>query len=413
MPTESKPMPDLSGVFDVVIVGGGLVGACLAIALSESPLRVAMLEAQGGGEMPAVFDQRNLSFNEATLNALRHLGVLPLLARPSGDITAIETSRVGDFGRVWLRAADYGRQVFGQVVVASDFGAALEKRLAAVPNLTRLRPAKFLESSLEENGLRRVTFADADSAARDLTCRLLVGADGAMSSVRAALGVGAQSFSYGHSLFVCRLQMRKPPAGIAYERLSDEGPMALLPRGDGYFGLVMGVRADDVDRVRGMTDTEYVRYAQERFGHRAGEFATVGERSVYPGVRMVADALTAPRAVLVGNAAQSLHPVGAQGFNLGLRDAMTLAELIEDAGGDPGDADLLHAYETRRADDRARTMRMSHSMATIGTSSGAGSRVLREVAMVGAGRVKSLQARLVGGSLGFAGDVPRRCRSLA
>ncbi len=410
MPTESKLNTDLSSAFDVVIVGGGLVGACLAIALEKLPLRVAMLEAQGGGAMPAVFDQRNLSFNEATLNALTHLGVLPMLSRPSGDIASIETSRVGDFGRVWLRAADYGRSYFGQVVVASDFGEALEKRLALVPNLTRLRPAKFVSSTLDGDS-RVVVYSDASGAEHSLTCSLLVGADGAVSSVRSSLGIPSESFDYGHSLFVCRLQMRKPPAGIAYERLSAEGPIAVLPRGDGHFGLVLGVASDDVARVRGMSDAEYVAYAQDRFGYRAGEFVSVGERSVYPGMRVVASSVVADRAVLVGNAAQSLHPVGAQGFNLGLRDAMTLAELIEDGESSLGSAVMLSSYVSRRSADRDRTMQMSHSMATIGTAQDIASRVMREIAMVGAGRVKSVQARLVGGSMGYAGDVPRYCRS--
>lgn len=410
MPTESKLNADFSSAFDVVIVGGGLVGACLAIALEKLPLRVAMLEAQSGGAMPAVFDQRNLSFNEATLNALTHLGVLPLLSRPSGDISSIETSRVGDFGRVWLRAAEYGRAYFGQVVVASDFGEALERRLSSVTNLTRLRPAKFVSSRLE-NDSRIVVYSDETGAEHSLTCSLLVGADGAASSVRSSLGIAADSFDYGHSLFVCRLQMRKPPAGIAYERLSSQGPIAVLPRGDGHFGLVLGVRSDDVARVRSLSDAEYVAYAQDRFGYRAGEFVSVGERSVYPGMRVVASSVVADRAVLVGNAAQSLHPVGAQGFNLGLRDAMTLAELIEDDVDALGSASMLSTYVARRSADRERTMQMSHSMATIGTAKDMASRVLRELAMVGAGHVKSVQARLVGGSMGYAGDVPRNCRS--
>ena len=410
MPTESKLTAGNSNAFDVVIVGGGLVGACLAIALEKLPLRVAMLEAQGAGAMPAVFDQRNLSFNDATLNALTHLNVMPLLSRAAGNIAAIETSRVGDFGRVWLRAGEYGREFFGKVVVASDFGEALEKRLATVRNLTRLRPAKFVSSSLEGDA-RSISLTDAWGVEQNLTCSLLVGADGATSAVRSSLGISATSFAYGHSLFVSRLQMRKAPAGIAYERLSSEGPIALLPRGDGYFGLVLGVRTEDVERVRALSDAEYVAYSQERFGYRGGEFVAVGDRSIYPGMRMIAASLVADRAVLVGNAAQSLHPVGAQGFNLGLRDAMTLAELIEDGAMPMGSSEMLAEYVNRRSGDRERTMRLSHSIATIGTAQDVVSRVMREVAMVGAGRVKSLQAKLVGGSLGYAGAVPRYCRS--
>lgn len=395
MPDLSQELPDSA---DVVIVGGGLVGACLAIALESLPLRVVMLEAHAGTSMPAVFDQRNLSFNMATVNALNALGILPLLEAPSGSIRTIETSRVGDFGRVLMRASDYGRPEFGRVVIASDFGRALESRLSSVGNLERIRPASFLSSSLEGES-RTVTFTSPSGTHR-LRAPLLVGADGAQSAVRASLGIDASTYEYGHQLFVAAGRLSRPLNGQAYERLSDEGPIALLPRGDGLVGVVLGVRNDDADRVASLSDDEYAVYVQTRFGFRAGKFSSFGPRSRYPGVRMIADSVIAPHAVLIGNAAQSLHPVGAQGFNLGLRDALTLAESLES----------LETYATRRAEDRARTVQMSHQMASLGTRSDLPTRLLRETAMVLSGRVRSVQSELVARAMGLAGDVPRLCR---
>src|SRR5690554_5478528 len=132
---------------DVLIVGGGLVGASLAIALDGLGLDVAQVEAAPTGALPPVFDQRNLSFADATVNALAALGVMDELRTPPGPIRRIHVSRAGDFGRVCLDAADYGRDAFGQVVVASDFGHALEARMGRLQDLTRYRPARFVGCS--------------------------------------------------------------------------------------------------------------------------------------------------------------------------------------------------------------------------------------------------------------------------
>ena len=143
MSEHAHTSPARTGHHDVVIVGGGLVGASLAIALDRIGADVAMVEATPPGSLPAVFDQRNLSFAEATVNALRALGVIQRLEMPAAPIRRIHVSRNGDFGRVRLDAVDYGREAFGQVVVARDFGQALEARLATLTRLTRYRPARF------------------------------------------------------------------------------------------------------------------------------------------------------------------------------------------------------------------------------------------------------------------------------
>ena len=397
---------------DVLIIGGGLVGASLAIALDTLGLDVGLVEATPAGALPAVFDQRNLSFAEATVNALDALGVLPLLRAPTGSIRRIHASRAGDFGRIRLEASAHGREEFGRVVVARDFGEALEARLASLQHLTRYRPARFNGLGDECDGLRLVRIADADGE-REIATRLLVAADGSRSSVREALGIRAREHDYGQTLLVARLRTQRPPDGTAYERLTAHGPTALLPRGDGHYGLVHGVARDDADAVAVMDDAAFLARVQDAFGWRAGRFVSVGPRSVYPIIGSVADALVTSRAVLVGNAAQSLHPLGAQGFNLGLRDALTLAECIAAQPGDAGDDALLRRYAARRTDDRTRTLAFSDGLAKLTSNDAALLRPLRSAGLLAGDAMGWLQGWLVGGAMGYRGDVPALCRRAA
>lgn len=397
---------------DVLIVGGGLVGASLAIALDAQGLDVGMVEAAPAGALPPVFDQRNLSFAEATLNALQALGVLPLMRAPTGPIRRIHVSRRGDFGRMLLDAQAYGRGEFGRVVVARDFGEALEARLLQLQHLTRYRPARFVGLGEGDDGLRHVRIADANGE-RTLRARLLVAADGARSALREVLGITTREHDYGQTLFVARLRTQRAPDGTAYERLTDHGPTALLPRGDGHYGLVHGVPREDAEAVAALDDAVFLARVQDAFGWRAGRFLSVGERSSYPMLGCVADALVAPRAVLVGNAAQSIHPLGAQGFNLGLRDALTLAECIAGHAGDPGDDDVLRRHAARREEDRNRTIAFSDGLAKLTANNAPLLRPLRSAGLVAGDAFGWLQGWLVGGAMGYRGDVPALCRKVA
>ena len=212
---------------------------------------------------------------------------------------------------------------------------------------------------------------------------------------------------------MARLRAQRPPDGTAYERLTDAGPTALLPRGDGHYGLVHGVASADAEAVASLDDAGFLARVQSAFGWRAGRMLSVGPRSTYPIVGSVAESLVAPRAVLVGNAAQSLHPLGAQGFNLGLRDALTLAECIADAPQDAGDADVLRRHAVRRADDRARTLAFSDGLARITANDAAWLRPLRSAGLLAGDASGWLQAWLVGGAMGYRGDVPALCRGAA
>ena len=470
--------PALHASHDVLIVGGGLVGASLAIALDRLGLDVGLIEAAPPGALPAVFDERNLSFAEATINALNALGVMAKLRAPTGSIRRIHISRRGDFGRSVLDAQRYGREEFGRIVVARDLGEALEARLAELPRLHRYRPVRFVGLADEiytrvvgladetytrvvgladetcardagsidqtqaregDDASRRGVGAGADAGSewrairvadgageRVLRARLLVAADGTRSGVRDALGIAADEYDYGQTLFVTRLRSERAPDGTAYERLGDDGPTALLPRGDRHYGFIHGVANAEAGAVAALDEAGFLARAQDAFGWRAGRFVACGARSLYPAIRVLAARTIAPRAVLVGNAAQTIHPIGAQGFNLGLRDAMTLAELIEhelaansDKTGardvdarevDCGSTDLLERYARRRKPDRDSTIEFSDGLARLGSNETALMRPLRSLGLFALDRLPTAQSLLVGGAMGYRGDVPALCR---
>lgn len=393
---------------DVLIVGGGLVGASLAIALDGLGLDVAQVEAAPPGSLPPVFDQRNLSFADATVNALTALGVMQELQAPPGPIRRIHASRAGDFGRVVMDAADYGRNAFGQVVVASDFGRALEARMARLEGLARYRPARFVATA-DAGDWREVRVA-TDGGEETVRARLVVGADGAASGVRQALGIGTQVHDYDQTVLVARVRASRAPDGTAWERFTATGPTALLPRGDRHYGVVHGVAREEAGAALAEDEAGFLARIQDAFGWRAGRFLAAGPRSAYPMVRTVARRTVAPRAVLVGNAAQSMHPVGAQGFNLGLRDALTLAELLAEHRDDPGSEALLRRYVERRHEDRERTLAFSDGLARVTANDAPLLRPLRGLGLLAVDRLPALQARLAGGAMGYRGDVPALCR---
>jgi 2-octaprenyl-6-methoxyphenol hydroxylase len=391
---------------DILILGGGLVGSALACALDGRGWRVGQVEASLPREGAPGFDERKLALALASLNALAALDVLPRLATPPAPIRCIHVSRAGDLGSVRLAARDHGREQFGGVVLARELGQALESRLADCAGLVRHRPARVEAVAPDAEG--PVVTISQDGATRRLRTRLLVAADGSQSLARAAWGIGTEEHDYGQTLVVCSLATDRAPDGTAYERFTAEGPVALLPMAGGHYGAICGVRHEAVDAVLAMDDAAWRDYFQQRFGWRAGRIVRAGTRSAYPIRRVVAARITAPRGVVMGNAAQTLHPIGAQGFNLGLRDALTLAEVL--AGDDPGAPAVLAAYAGARREDRERTLAFSDGLARLTANESFPMHVLRSLGLLAMGRVPGLSDPLVAGAMGFRGQVPRLSR---
>ncbi|WP_448096436.1 2-octaprenyl-6-methoxyphenyl hydroxylase [Luteibacter yeojuensis] len=388
----------------ILIVGGGLVGASLAIALDTAGLPAILVEASAPrvDEQPS-YDERNLALARATVNGLEAIGVWDLASHRATPITHIHTSRAGDFGSVRLDAAAEGVDALGWTLPARELGAALLRRLETCRHLTRLAPARVEAIEPVEGGWAVTIVSDAER--RRLTTPLLVGADGTASGVRRQLGIGTREHDYEQALFVSTMTPGRDPAGRAFERFTDQGPVAVLPLAERRIGVVLTVPAERAGEVAAMDDDTFLALAQQRFGWRLGRLGRPGNRVPYPIRRVAAESLTAPHAVLVGNAAQTVHPIGAQGFNLGLRDALTLAELVV-ASGDPGDSALLDEYVRRRTPDREGTMAMSHGLVRLACMDQPLLGPLRSLAMLALDRVPPLRHALSRRGMGFRANAP-------
>lgn len=347
--------------FDIAIVGGGLVGASLALALADTPLRLVLIEAAAPPAGAPSWDERCIALNDASRQIFGRYGIWEALAPQTAAITATHISERGRFGVTRFRAAEAGLAALGHNTPMRALGAELMTRVRVQPNLRLLCPARLQTLQLGEPTVElRLESGEA------LRARLVVAADGAGSAVRQLLGYAAERRDYQQTALVTAVRTQRDPVGVAYERFTPEGPFALLPkprlaedREPGYpCSLIWTLPSERTEAMQALPEAEFLRAAEDCFGERLGRFLSLGRRLPHPLQRSLAEQLTAPRVVFCGNAAQSLHPVAAQGFNLGLRDVAALAERQQAcalAGGDPGEPAGLAAYAAARAADRQRT----------------------------------------------------------
>jgi len=337
--------------YDIAIIGGGLVGASLAVALAGSPLRVVLVEAAAPPASSPLWDERCIALNDASQRIFDSYGVWEALRADAAPIVATHISERGRFGTARFAASEAGLPALGYNVPLRAIGAALTARMQGLKNLTLLQPARL--SALKPGADAVELTIESAGAMRTISARLVAAADGARSAVRELLGIAAERRDYAQHAIVSAVRLSRPHQGVAYERFTPDGPIALIPKLDQAASLVWTLPDEQVEARLALSDAEYLALAQDCFGGRLGRFTELGRRWSHPLARVLSGSLTAPRTVFIGNAAQSLHPVAAQGFNLGLRDVAALAAGIAGAA-DPGAEAILAAYAERREQDRGR-----------------------------------------------------------
>jgi 2-octaprenyl-6-methoxyphenol hydroxylase len=394
--------------YDVVIAGGGMVGASLALALQPLGLRVAMVEpvARHAGSQPS-FDDRSTALSRSSQRMFEALGVWDAIEEAAAPITAIHVSDRGRFGFAHIDAEEQGVEALGHVVINRVLGGVIADALNAGDGPDVLCPARIVEARL---GPEQATVGLDDG--RTLAARLLVAADGAASAVRSMAGIAVRKTDYGQRAVIGNLRTGKPLAGRAYERFTEAGPLAILPVAGERAAFVWNVPEADAERRLGLGDAAFLAELQRVFGYRLGEFSHVGERASYPLMLTRAARLTAQRVVLVGNAAHGLHPAAAQGFNLGLRDVAALCDCLADAPGDAGAATLIGRYAAWRRRDQQKLVRFTDGLVRLFGSASPPLRVARGVAMAGFDLVPGVRRLFARHTMGLAGRLPRLSRGV-
>ena len=399
---------------DVAIVGGGMVGASLALGLRGLGLGVLLVEGvtPGSSAQPS-FDDRTTALGNASRRIFESLGVWPDIAPQAAGIRTIHVSDAGRFGFARLRAQEQGIDAFGYVAANRVIGTALWQQLSVSPDIVLRVPAKAESIEITPDGARLALVADAGGR-EDVDARLVVAADGAHSVVRSAAEIDAAVEDYDQVAIVANVAAERPHDGTAYERFTPSGPLAVLPLFDGSYGVIWSCTPADAATVLSFDDGSYLRELQTRFGWRAGKFVRAGRRASYPLKLTRAAATTATRTVLIGNAAQALHPVAGQGFNLGLRDAAMLAEVIANAGPgvDVGSPDLLQRFSKWREADRTGVVRFTDGLVKLFGDRRPGMGILRNLGLLMFDLAPPAKSALARVSAGFGGPSPRLARGL-
>ena len=412
--------------FDLIIIGGGLVGASLACALSqaESSLRIAIIEAYpfkaDNSEYQPAFDARSVALSYTSKQVFEGIGLWSSINKLG--VAAIKNIHISDRGHAGitrLNAEDENVEALGYVVETRVIGKALFEGLKKQKNVSLIAPAKvknfdtnadFANVCIEENGEDKT-----------LTAKLLIAADGGDSIVRRLSGVRIKQRNYEQYAVIANVATDKPHNNRAFERFTDSGPLALLPmvatENEAHrYSLVWTINSSDQEDIMNWDDETFLVKLKERFGERAGEFLNVSPRHAYPLSLMRAKEHVRERLAIIGNAAHSLHPVAGQGFNLGLRDVAALSQVIIEAtrneNNDIGSLTTLQIYADWRRRDHIQTAMATDSLVRIFSNNFLPLAALRNLGLLVVDVVPPLKKVFTRHAMGFVGKLPRLGRGL-
>lgn len=377
---------------DIVIVGGGPVGSVLALALQQHGIPATLLEAREQGASHR--DQRALALSYGTRLILERLEVWRLLEDKAAAINTIHISQKGSLGRSRLRAEEHGQPALGYVLSYGTLCAALDASLEACKGI-RIHYGAEVNQIVPGNEAAQLKLT-SDGKQSNLPARLAVLADGGRS-LGDVPGIKRETKEYGHDALVTKISCELPHNNVAYERFTSLGPVALLPNGERDFSLVWTGKRAYVSELLALDDHDFLDKLHEHFGDRVGRFLSAGKRITFPLKLSYLNPVTAPHLVVIGNAAQTMHPVAGQGFNVGLRDAWELAGIVagtfaENLGGEA----MLKAYRDSRKTDTKRGLMFTDFLVNIFSNDIVGISGLRSAGIGLLDLAKPVKQRLVG-----------------
>ncbi len=405
---------------EVAVVGGGMVGLTLAVALAGAGIATVVVDAATPEARTATgYDGRASAIAHASHQALAGIGVwqgLAEYAQPierirvsDGDATGRASSLFLHYDHRELAPTDAGAPPLGFIVENRAIRRALLAALAAAPSASHVAPATV--TALETDGAG-VTLTLADG--RLIRARLAVAADGRDSRLRAMAGIGVTEWAYKQTGIVCTVAHERPHRAVAHEHFLPAGPLALLPMVDDEHGhrssVVWTERRDVAPAILGLTDEDFSAALQRRFGDSLGRLRILGGRWSYPLALHFAARVTARRLALVGDAAHAIHPIAGQGLNLGLRDVAALAEVLVDArrlGLDLGDGTALGRYERWRRFDTVTLIAVTDGLNRLFSNDIAPLRLLRDLGLAAVNELPPLKRFFMRHAMGQVGDLPR------
>jgi 2-octaprenyl-6-methoxyphenol hydroxylase len=377
-------------------------------------MRIAVVESvpQDSAMQPS-YDDRVIALawgSRVILEGMKRWAAIRSEAEP---IQRIHVSDRGHFGCTRLDTRDSGVPALGYVVSARAIGRGLNEGLASETDLDWLCPARVRDVRMLPDFA--LVGLDMEGERREVRAKLLVAADGGDSPIRRHLGIRAQQWSYGYTAVIANLTPGRPHRGVAYERFTDSGPLAMLPMTEGRCSLVWTQPDAAAPELLDIDDETFLARLQERFGFRLGRLRRVGRRTAYPLTLKRVKETTRHRLVLIGNAAHTLHPVAGQGFNLGLRDVAELAEVLAEArraGEDPGSAAVLNRYAARRRTDQRRVALLTDALARLFVNPLLPVQLARSMGLVALDLTPPVKHALTRQFMGLGGALPRLARGV-
>ena len=400
---------------DVLIVGGGLVGSALACALADLPLATLLVEAHEPRQLTQPsFDQRVTALASGSQRILAGLNLWRSLQGQAEAIRFIHISEQGRFGVARIHAEEEGVPALGYTIENQALGRVLWEALENKPQFGLLAPAQMRGLDTDAAGVAAQIEASGETVT--VRAKLLVAADGERSWVRRTLGGAVREDDYEQAAIILNCRTEAAPAGRAFERFTPRGPIAILPLTGNRVAVIWTLPAADASAALQLSDERFRDELQAVFGYKLGRITQVGARHMHPLARVVSEPLDHARAVLIGNAALSLHPVAGQGFNLALRDVATLAEVIADelraGAADVGSEAMLARYRQWRSDDQRRVSRFTHGLIRLFGAPAPGLAVGRGLGLMAFDLLPGAKALLARQTMGRAGRLPRLARGL-